>query len=144
MNLLWLKSIIGVALFLLFSVVILTLFFDKSHYTQEEIDWCKANRPYVLMDICANEFGFWRKSETQTCCKYPPEKLLDTYQPVSTKLNCTCHSRTQHNNQWSLVWVPLCYKQRVITLQKTLRFTYLPNSIPTFVKVFIFKDFNSG
>jgi hypothetical protein len=54
----WLKSVSGLALLTLIAIVLTVLLFDKSAYTQEEIDWCAAERPLVPMDICAREFGY--------------------------------------------------------------------------------------
>jgi|TARA_B110000971_G_scaffold217733_1_gene255226 hypothetical protein len=54
----WIKTTTGIAISFLICIVLLVLFFDKSAFTQEEIDWCEANRPNAPMDICANEFGY--------------------------------------------------------------------------------------
>jgi len=54
----WLTSASGLVLFTLIAIVLIALLFDKSAYTQEEIDWCAAERPLVPMDICAREFGY--------------------------------------------------------------------------------------
>jgi hypothetical protein len=54
----WLISATGLALFMLVSVVLLVLLFDKSTYTKEELDWCAAERPLLSMEICAREFGY--------------------------------------------------------------------------------------
>ena len=54
----WLISATGLALFMLVSIVALVLLFDKAKYTQEELDWCAAERPVLPMEICAKEFGY--------------------------------------------------------------------------------------
>jgi hypothetical protein len=54
----WLISATGLALFMLVSVVLLVLLFDKSTYTQDEIEWCAAERPLLPMNVCATEFGY--------------------------------------------------------------------------------------
>ena len=54
----WIKTTAGIAIGLLISIVVLVQILDTSAYTQEEIDWCEANRPYAPMDICSNEFGY--------------------------------------------------------------------------------------
>jgi len=43
---------------MLVSIVALVLLFDKANYTQEELDWCAAERPVLPMEICAKEFGY--------------------------------------------------------------------------------------
>ena len=42
---------------MLVTIVALVLLFDKYNYTQEELDWCAAERPLLPMEICAREFG---------------------------------------------------------------------------------------
>jgi len=53
-----LKSSIVIALCLLGVIVLLVLTFESSAYSQEEIEWCDANRPLLSMEICAEEFGY--------------------------------------------------------------------------------------
>ena len=54
----WLISATGLALCMLVTIVTLVLLFDKYNYTQEELDWCAAERPLLPMEICAREFGY--------------------------------------------------------------------------------------
>ena len=54
----WLISATGLALFMLVTIVILVLLFDKSNYTTEELEWCATERPLLSMEICAREFGY--------------------------------------------------------------------------------------
>jgi hypothetical protein len=54
----WLISATGLALFMLVTIVALVLLFDKYNYTQEELEWCAAERPLLPMEICAREFGY--------------------------------------------------------------------------------------
>ena len=37
---------------------VLLLEFTEPMFTQEEIDWCAANRPNITMDVCAEDFGY--------------------------------------------------------------------------------------
>jgi hypothetical protein len=53
-----LKSSSGLALYTLVTIVLLVLLLDKSNYTEEELDWCAAERPLLSMEICAREFGY--------------------------------------------------------------------------------------
>jgi len=53
-----LKSSLGLTIIILVLIVVMAILFDKSNYTQEEIDWCAAERPLVPLDICAKEFGY--------------------------------------------------------------------------------------
>ena len=52
------KSAIGIAIGLLVVLILLVLFFTEKPYSQEEIDWCAAERPDMTMDVCAQEFGY--------------------------------------------------------------------------------------
>ena len=54
----FLKAAVGIAIGLLAALTLLVMFYTENPYSQEEIDWCEANRPYATMDICANEFGY--------------------------------------------------------------------------------------
>ena len=54
----FLKSATGIAIGLLVARILLVLFFTEKPYSQEEIDWCAAERPDMTMDICAQEFGY--------------------------------------------------------------------------------------
>jgi len=54
----YLKSATGIAIGLLAALTLLVIFFDKTSYNQEEIDWCAANRPDLTMEVCAEEFGY--------------------------------------------------------------------------------------
>jgi len=54
----FLKSATGIAIGLLAALTLLVIFFDKTSYNQEEIDWCAANRPDLTMEVCAEEFGY--------------------------------------------------------------------------------------
>ena len=49
----FLKSAIGIAIGLLVVLILLVLFFTEQPYSQEEIDWCAAERPDMTMDVCA-------------------------------------------------------------------------------------------
>lgn len=51
-------SATGLALFMLVSVVLIVLLFDKSTYTQDEIEWCAAERPLLPIALCARKFGY--------------------------------------------------------------------------------------
>ena len=51
------KSAIGIAIGLLVALILLVIFFTEKPYSQEEIDWCAAERPDMTMDVCAEEFG---------------------------------------------------------------------------------------
>ena len=53
----FLKSAIGIAIGLLVALILLVMFFTEKPYSQEEIDWCAAERPDTTMDVCAEEFG---------------------------------------------------------------------------------------
>ena len=53
----FLKSAIGIAISLLVALILLVMFFTEKPYSQEEIDWCAAERPDMTMDVCAEEFG---------------------------------------------------------------------------------------
>ena len=48
---------------LLATNVLLALFFDKSAYTQEKIDWCAGECPYVPMNVALTSFDI----ENPTC-----------------------------------------------------------------------------
>ena len=54
----FLKSVIGITIGLLAALILLVLFFTEKPYSQEEIDWCAAERPDMTMDVCAQEFGY--------------------------------------------------------------------------------------
>jgi|TARA_B110000093_G_scaffold168083_1_gene194885 hypothetical protein len=54
----FLKSAIGIAIGLLVTLILLVMFFNKTPYNQEEIDWCAANRPHLTMGVCAEEVGY--------------------------------------------------------------------------------------
>ena len=54
----WLTSATGLALCMLIAIIVMVLLIDNSNYTQEELDWCTVERPLLLMDICAKEFGY--------------------------------------------------------------------------------------
>ena len=54
----WLISATGLAFFMLVTIAALVLLFDKSNYTQQELDWCAGERPLLPMEICAREFGY--------------------------------------------------------------------------------------
>jgi len=54
----WLTSATGLALYTLVAIMMIVLLLDKFAYTQEEIDWCAAERALIPMDICAKEFGY--------------------------------------------------------------------------------------
>ena len=54
----FLKSTTGIAIGLLAALTLLVMFFDKTPYNQEEIDWCAAERPDLTMEVCAEEFGY--------------------------------------------------------------------------------------
>ena len=53
----FLKSAIGIAIGLLVALTLLVMFFTEKPYSQEEIDWCAAERPDMTMYVCAEEFG---------------------------------------------------------------------------------------
>tara|TARA_B100000768_G_C11261679_1_gene369054 strand:- start:867 stop:1043 length:177 start_codon:yes stop_codon:yes gene_type:complete len=53
----FLKSAIGIAIGLFVALILLVIFFTEKPYSQEEIDWCAAERPDMTMDVCAEEFG---------------------------------------------------------------------------------------
>ena len=52
------KSAIGIAIGLLAALILLVFFFTEKPYSQEEIDWCAAERPDMTMEVCAEEFGY--------------------------------------------------------------------------------------
>jgi len=54
----FLKSASGIAVGLLAVLTLLVMFFTEPPYSQEEIDWCAANRPSLTMEGCAKEFGY--------------------------------------------------------------------------------------
>ena len=54
----FLKSASGIAVGLLAVLTLLVMFFTEPPYSQEEIDWCAANRPDLTMEVCAEEFGY--------------------------------------------------------------------------------------
>jgi hypothetical protein len=53
-----LKSAMGIAAGLLAVLTFLVMFFTEPPYSQEEMDWCAANRPGLTMEVCAQEFGY--------------------------------------------------------------------------------------
>ena len=54
----FLKSASGIAVGLLAVLTLLVMFFTEPPYSQEEMDWCAANRPDLTMEVCAEEFGY--------------------------------------------------------------------------------------
>jgi len=54
----FLKSATVTALGLLAALTLLVMFYTENPYSQEEIDWCAANRPGLTMEVCAEEFGY--------------------------------------------------------------------------------------
>ncbi len=54
----WVKSAIWIAVGLLVALILLVMFFTGKPYSQEEIDWCAAERPVMTMEVCAEEFGY--------------------------------------------------------------------------------------
>ena len=54
----FLKSATVTAVGLLAALTLLVMFYTENPYSQEEIDWCAANRPGLSMEICAEEFGY--------------------------------------------------------------------------------------
>ena len=54
----FLKSAMGIAVGLLAVLIFLVMFFTEPPYSQEEMDWCAANRPGLTMKVCAEEFGY--------------------------------------------------------------------------------------
>ena len=54
----FLKSAIAIAIGLLVALILLVMFFTEKPYSQEETDWCAAERPDMTMDVCAKEFGY--------------------------------------------------------------------------------------
>lgn len=54
----WFKTDFRLALFILILVVLAVLLFDKSSYTEDEIEWCNAELPHLPINICARQFGY--------------------------------------------------------------------------------------
>ena len=54
----FLKSATVTALGLLAALTLLVMFYTENPYSQEEIDWCAANRTGLTMEVCAEEFGY--------------------------------------------------------------------------------------
>jgi hypothetical protein len=54
----FLKSAIGIAIGLLIALILIVMIFTEKPYSQEEIDWCAAERPDMTMGVCAEEFGY--------------------------------------------------------------------------------------
>ena len=54
----FLKVAVGIAIGLLAALTLLVMFYTENPYSQEEIDWCAANRPGLTMEVCAEEFGY--------------------------------------------------------------------------------------
>ena len=54
----FLKSASGIAVGLVAVLTLLVMFFTEPPYSQEEMDWCAANRPGLKMEVCAEEFGY--------------------------------------------------------------------------------------
>ena len=54
----FLKSASGIAVGLVAVLTLLVMFFTEPPYSQEEMDWCAANRPVLTMEVCAQEFGY--------------------------------------------------------------------------------------
>ena len=54
----FLKSASGIAVGLLAVLTLLVMSFTEPPYSQEEMDWCAANRPGLTMEVCAQEFGY--------------------------------------------------------------------------------------
>ena len=54
----FLKAAAGIAIGLLCALTLLVMFFTENPYSQEEIDWCAANRPGLTLEVCAEEFGY--------------------------------------------------------------------------------------
>ena len=54
----FLKSATGIAVGLLAVLTLLVMWFTEPTYSQEEMDWCAANRPDLTMEVCAEEFGY--------------------------------------------------------------------------------------
>ena len=54
----FLKSATGIAIGLPVALILLVMFFTEKPYSQEEIDWCAAERPDMTMGVCAEEFGY--------------------------------------------------------------------------------------
>ena len=52
------KAAVGIAIGLLAALTLLVMFYTENPYSQEEIDWCAANRPGLTMEVCAEEFGY--------------------------------------------------------------------------------------
>jgi len=47
----FLKSATGIAVGLVAVLTLLVMFFTEPPYSQEEIDWCAANRPSLTMEV---------------------------------------------------------------------------------------------
>ena len=54
----FLKAAAGIAIGLLAALTLLVMFYTENPFSQEEIDWCAANRPGLTMEVCAEEFGY--------------------------------------------------------------------------------------
>ena len=54
----FIKSATGIAVGLLAVLTFLVMWFTEPPYSQEEMDWCAANRPDLTMEVCAEEFGY--------------------------------------------------------------------------------------
>ena len=54
----FLKAAVGIAIGLLAALTLLVMFYTENPYSQEEIDWCAANRPSLTLEVCAEEFGY--------------------------------------------------------------------------------------
>ncbi|MDA7451948.1 hypothetical protein N9Q83_00335 [bacterium] len=54
----FLKAAVGIAIGLLAALTLLVMFYTENPYSQEEIDWCAANRPGLALEVCAEEFGY--------------------------------------------------------------------------------------
>jgi len=54
----FLKSATVIAVGLLVFLTFLVMWFTEPPYSQEEMDWCAANRPDLTMEVCAEEFGY--------------------------------------------------------------------------------------
>jgi hypothetical protein len=54
----FLKAAVGIGIGLLAALTLLVMLYTENPYSQEEIDWCTANRPGLTMEVCAEEFGY--------------------------------------------------------------------------------------
>ena len=58
----FLKSATGIAIGLPVALILLVMFFTEKPYSQEEIDWCAAERPDLTMEVCLKLDNIKRKN----------------------------------------------------------------------------------